>query len=53
MLNEKTIFFSCIRPPSEILPVLGPLEQYMTPTLDAYPYKTALVSCTYHKRYLA
>ena len=27
-------FFS-IRPPPGLLPVLGPLERYMTPTLDA------------------
>ena len=25
----------CIRPPPGLLPVLGPLEQYMMPTLDA------------------
>ena len=29
------IFFFIIRPPLGLLPVLGPLEQYMTPTLDA------------------
>ena len=29
------IIFFCIRPPPELLPVLGPLERYMTPTLDA------------------
>ena len=29
------IYFFCIRPPPEWLPVLGPLEHYMTPTLDA------------------
>ena len=28
-------FFFCIRPPPGLLPVLGPLECYMTPTLDA------------------
>ena len=27
--------FFCIRPPSELLTVLGVLEQYMTPTHDA------------------
>ena len=27
--------FFCIHPPPELLPVLVPLEQYMTPTLDA------------------
>ena len=27
-------FFFGIRPPSGLLPVLGPLEQYMMPTLD-------------------
>ena len=27
--------FFCIRPPPELLPVLGLLEQYMTPTLEA------------------
>ena len=27
--------FFCIRPPPGLLPVLGPLECYMTPTLDA------------------
>ena len=32
MLNKT--FFS-IRPSPELLPVLGLLEQYMTPTLDA------------------
>ena len=26
--------FFCIRPPRELLPVLEPLERYMTPTLD-------------------
>ena len=31
---HKSIFFVCIRPPLGLLPVLGPLEQYMTPTLD-------------------
>ena len=29
------IFFFSIHPPPELLPVLGPLERYMTPTLDA------------------
>ena len=29
------IFFWCIHPSSGLLPVLGPLEQYMTPALDA------------------
>ena len=28
------LFFS-IRPPPGLLPVLGPLERYMTPTLDS------------------
>ena len=28
-------YFFCIHPPPELIPVLGPLEQYMTPTLDA------------------
>ena len=28
-------FFISIRPPPGLLPVLGPLELYMTPTLDA------------------
>ena len=38
---QKNVFFSqyvlflCIRPPPELLPVLGLLERYMTPTLDA------------------
>ena len=27
--------FFCIRPPPELLPVLGLLDRYMTPTLDA------------------
>ena len=27
--------FFCIRPPLGLLPVLGPLERYVTPTLDA------------------
>ena len=27
--------FFCIHPPPELLHVLGPLERYMTPTLDA------------------
>ena len=35
---KETIFF-CIRPPLGLLPVLGPLERYMIPTLD-----TALLS---------
>ena len=26
--------FFCIRPPLELLPILGPLERYVTPTLD-------------------
>ena len=26
--------FFCIHPPPELLPVLGPLERYMTPTFD-------------------
>ena len=29
----KSVFL-CIRPPPELLPVLGLLEPYMTPTLD-------------------
>ena len=29
---DSSAFF--IRPPPELLPVLGPLEQYMMPTLD-------------------
>ena len=38
--SEKCFFlticpFFCIRPPPELLPVLGLLERYMTPTLDA------------------
>ena len=34
--NVKELFFLffCIHPP-ELLPVLGPLERYLTPTLDA------------------
>ena len=28
-------YFFCIHPPPELLTVLGPLERYMTPTLDA------------------
>ena len=28
-------FFVCVHPPLELLPLLGPLEQYVTPTLDA------------------
>ena len=28
-------YFHSIRPPSGLLPVLGLLERYMTPTLDA------------------
>ena len=27
--------FFCIHPPPELLPVLGPLERYVMPTLDA------------------
>ena len=27
-------YFFSIRPPPELLPVLGPLERYMTPTFD-------------------
>ena len=34
LLSGRAPFFS-IRPPPELLPVLGPQEQYMTPTLDA------------------
>ena len=33
-------FLFSIRPPPGLLPVLGPLTQYMTPTLDA-----ALLMC--------
>ena len=32
--SEHQTFF-CIRPSPGLLPVLGPLERYMTPTLDA------------------
>ena len=32
-LDFLLLFF--MRPPPELLPVLGPLERYMTPTLDA------------------
>ena len=32
--QNMSIFFS-FRPPPELLPVLGLLERYMTPTLDA------------------
>ena len=32
--QQKKTFF-CIRPPLELLPVLGLLKRYMTPTLDA------------------
>ena len=31
----KPFFFFCIRPPLGLLPVLGPLEWYVTPTLEA------------------
>ena len=33
----KKLFFLCVcvRPPPGLLPVLGPLEWYMRPTLDA------------------
>ena len=34
MSKETIKFFFCIRPPTGFLPVLGPLERYMTPTLD-------------------
>ena len=30
------IIFYSIRPPPGLLPLLGPLERYMMPTLDAY-----------------
>ena len=33
LLNAASFF--CIRPPPELLPVLGQLERYITPTLDA------------------
>ena len=33
-MNLNGLFFS-IHPPPGLLPVLGPLERYMTPTLDA------------------
>ena len=33
-VRSDGIFFS-VRPPLGLLPVLGPLERYMTPTLDA------------------
>ena len=36
--------FFCIRPSPGLLPVLGPLEQYMKPTLDA----ALLSSCLRH-----
>ena len=29
------IIFFCVRPPPELLPVMGPLERCVTPTLDA------------------
>ena len=32
--NVFFLLFFSIRPPSGLLPVLGPLEWYMTPTLD-------------------
>ena len=31
----RLILFYSIRSPLELLPVLGPLERYMTPTLEA------------------
>ena len=39
LTNVKTLVvgqgnFFCICPPPELLPVLGPLERYRTPTLD-------------------
>ena len=33
-LKHLSSFFSSIRLPLEFLPVLGPLERYMMPTLD-------------------
>ena len=33
--KEILLFFFCICPPPGLLPVLGPCERYMTPTLDA------------------
>ena len=41
MLHTSLYNFFCIRPPQGLLPVLGPLERYMKPTLDA-----ALLSCS-------
>ena len=40
LTNVKTLVVGqgncfCICPPPELLPVLGPLERYMTPKLDA------------------
>ena len=31
----QIVIFFCIRTPPGLLPVMGPLERYMTPTLDA------------------
>ena len=49
--------FFCIRPPPVLLPVLGLLERYMTPTLDAallwmVPRSTFLVVYNGAKRHL-
>ena len=33
--NKTGPIFLSIRPPPGLLPVLGPLERYMTPTLDS------------------
>ena len=33
--SSLTLIFFSIRPPPGLLPVLGPLEQYLMPTLDA------------------
>ena len=32
--SRHDLLFLCVRPPPELLPVLGLLEWYMTPTLD-------------------
>ena len=35
VLNMSFIHFFTVRPPLGLLPVFGPLERYMMPTLDA------------------
>ena len=41
-------FFIIVHPPPELLPVLGPLERYVTPTLDTALLCSSRVVLIYH-----